>query len=435
MIIRAMLILLVLLVLVAVPPAPASAAPVTQAGDACAIAVNAALTRQGYPYVWGAKGPSSFDCSGLTYWAYAQAGLNIGISTYDQQSAGVKIDCTLADLNGAATSCWQPGDLAFLRYAGGQHVALYAGSGLFIDAYNTTTGVILHNPASSSFYAANWWQSRRPASCAGSPIDPGMPYYLPDSATPQLESIANVMSPISLMLPWQCGYCSTTATHQIADLTPMEYPESDGMLDVLYPFRWFGVFLWNEAVRPIICWLLTIAQGILNALAYAFNAVIVAGVNLFWKLGVLALLWIRDMYLGVWGVIAWVRLLLWSWWGEFLQVEHWINMIRLFLADLGYLLSQVMRDIAAMVMSLLEIIWWFVGLFMTLITGMVTAVMNPAMPTQYEEINNFFLWVWFVDLFRAVADSSLWWAWTSFVALIYLRFVLWLSDRLSQLNS
>jgi len=88
-----------------------------------------------------------------------------------------------------------------------------------------------------------------------------------------------------------------------------------------------------------------------------------------------------------------------------------------------------------MVMSLLEIIWWFVGLFMTLITGMVTAVMNPVMPTQYEEINNFFLWVWFVDLFRAVADSSLWWAWMSFVALVYLRFVLWLSDRLSQLNS
>jgi hypothetical protein len=42
------------------------------------IAVKAALTKLGKPYVWGAKGPNEFDCSGLTHWAYAQAGITLG---------------------------------------------------------------------------------------------------------------------------------------------------------------------------------------------------------------------------------------------------------------------------------------------------------------------------------------------------------------------
>ncbi len=41
-------------------------------------AVKAALSKLGRPYVWGAKGPSSFDCSGLTQWAWRQAGVNLG---------------------------------------------------------------------------------------------------------------------------------------------------------------------------------------------------------------------------------------------------------------------------------------------------------------------------------------------------------------------
>ena len=48
------------------------------------IAVKAALTKLGKPYVWGAKGPNQFDCSGLTHWAYAQAGITLGPDTYTQ---------------------------------------------------------------------------------------------------------------------------------------------------------------------------------------------------------------------------------------------------------------------------------------------------------------------------------------------------------------
>jgi peptidoglycan DL-endopeptidase CwlO len=48
------------------------------------IAVKAALTKLGKPYVWSAKGPNEFDCSGLTHWAYAQAGITLGPDTYTQ---------------------------------------------------------------------------------------------------------------------------------------------------------------------------------------------------------------------------------------------------------------------------------------------------------------------------------------------------------------
>jgi cell wall-associated NlpC family hydrolase len=54
-------------------------------------AVAAALSRQGAPYVWGAKGPTVFDCSGLTQWAWAQAGVRLGPDTYTQVDQGVPV--------------------------------------------------------------------------------------------------------------------------------------------------------------------------------------------------------------------------------------------------------------------------------------------------------------------------------------------------------
>ena len=57
-------------------------------GDAAA---KAALSRLGRPYVWGAKGPSTFDCSGLTQWAWRQAGVNLGGDTYSQIAQGVPV--------------------------------------------------------------------------------------------------------------------------------------------------------------------------------------------------------------------------------------------------------------------------------------------------------------------------------------------------------
>ena len=55
------------------------------------VAVRAALTRLGRPYVWGAEGPSSFDCSGYTEWAWRQAGVQLGEDTYAQVKQGVPV--------------------------------------------------------------------------------------------------------------------------------------------------------------------------------------------------------------------------------------------------------------------------------------------------------------------------------------------------------
>ena len=56
-----------------------------------AAAVAAALTRRGDQYVWGAKGPNRFDCSGLTQWAWRQAGVQLGGDTYAQIHDGVPV--------------------------------------------------------------------------------------------------------------------------------------------------------------------------------------------------------------------------------------------------------------------------------------------------------------------------------------------------------
>ena len=88
-------------------------------------ALRLALTKRGDPYVWGAAGPSSFDCSGLVLWAYAQVGISLPHFTGDQWNMGVHV--ARADL--------QPGDLVFF-YPDIGHVGLYIGNGLMVDAPN-----------------------------------------------------------------------------------------------------------------------------------------------------------------------------------------------------------------------------------------------------------------------------------------------------------
>jgi cell wall-associated NlpC family hydrolase len=90
---------------------------------AASAAVQAALSRQGDPYVWGATGPNSFDCSGLTMWSYQQAGVTIGRSTYSQVTDGRSV----------SASELQPGDLIFY-YSDNSHVAMYVGNGMAVHA-------------------------------------------------------------------------------------------------------------------------------------------------------------------------------------------------------------------------------------------------------------------------------------------------------------
>lgn len=86
-------------------------------------AVNAALGKVGDPYVWGATGPSSFDCSGLVQWSYKQAGVSLPRSTYSQVESGQSV----------SESQLQPGDLIFF-FSDYSHVGMYVGGGKVVHA-------------------------------------------------------------------------------------------------------------------------------------------------------------------------------------------------------------------------------------------------------------------------------------------------------------
>lgn len=86
-------------------------------------ALRAALTQRGKPYLWGAAGPDSFDCSGLIVWAYAQEGISLPHYTGSLWNDGEHI----------SRDNLEPGDLVFFD-ADISHVGIYLGNGLMVDA-------------------------------------------------------------------------------------------------------------------------------------------------------------------------------------------------------------------------------------------------------------------------------------------------------------
>jgi len=86
-------------------------------------ALEAALSKRGDPYVWGAAGPGAFDCSGLVVWAFEQVGITLPHYTGDLWNSGVHVP--RSDL--------EPGDLVFF-YPDISHVGIYIGDGLMVDA-------------------------------------------------------------------------------------------------------------------------------------------------------------------------------------------------------------------------------------------------------------------------------------------------------------
>jgi peptidoglycan DL-endopeptidase CwlO len=110
--------------------APAPSGPVVASSDAAQIAVDTAMAQRGKPYVWAASGPGSFDCSGLTAYAYRAAGITLPHSSALQSQMGRAV--SRADL--------QPGDLVFF-YSPVSHVGMYIGNGQMVHA--PTTGDVV----------------------------------------------------------------------------------------------------------------------------------------------------------------------------------------------------------------------------------------------------------------------------------------------------
>jgi cell wall-associated NlpC family hydrolase len=104
--------------------APSAAAAAAAApGPAAATAVQTALAQVGDPYVWGSSGPDGFDCSGLTRYAYAAAGISLPHSSRAQSGLGTPV--SRADL--------MPGDLVYF-YSPVSHVGIYVGDGKMVHA-------------------------------------------------------------------------------------------------------------------------------------------------------------------------------------------------------------------------------------------------------------------------------------------------------------
>lgn len=97
-----------------------------------------ALTRLGCRYWWGANGPNYFDCSGLVYWAYNQAGVSLGRTTAAGYAGSGKA---------ISRSELQPGDVITFSYGSGvAHIGIYIGGGSFVHASGEGSGTVGQYP-------------------------------------------------------------------------------------------------------------------------------------------------------------------------------------------------------------------------------------------------------------------------------------------------
>jgi cell wall-associated NlpC family hydrolase len=111
-------------------PPPGDAVPGAAAGGGGGIVVQAALTRVGAPYSWGAAGPNAFDCSGLIMWAFQQTGKSLPHSSQALAAGGESVP--LSEL--------QPGDIVTF-YSDASHAGIYIGDGLMVHSSTYGTPV------------------------------------------------------------------------------------------------------------------------------------------------------------------------------------------------------------------------------------------------------------------------------------------------------
>ena len=115
---------------VAAEPAAVPVATQAPAPSAAQIAVDTARAQVGKAYQYGGNGPGSFDCSGLTSYAYRSAGIELPRRSADQANVGVPV----------ASKDLRPGDLVFY-YSPISHVGIYVGDGQIVHAGTESTGV------------------------------------------------------------------------------------------------------------------------------------------------------------------------------------------------------------------------------------------------------------------------------------------------------
>lgn len=122
--------------------------------------VNLASKELGDPYVFGAEGPNSFDCSGLVEYVFKHVGIKTPRVAADQAHFGTAIPKAKI----------QPGDLIFFNWSGhgaAEHVGIYAGDGYMIHAPHS--GTVVKKVKLTSYYWANEVAIRRFPGVTGGP--------------------------------------------------------------------------------------------------------------------------------------------------------------------------------------------------------------------------------------------------------------------------
>ena len=122
--------------------APSTPAPTVSGSGRGSTAAAFASAQVGKPYVFGAAGPSAFDCSGLTMAAWGSVGVYLPHAASQQYAMTSRVD----------SGSLIPGDLVFF-YSDLHHVGIYVGGGMFVHAANPSDGVTV-DPLFSSY-----WQS------------------------------------------------------------------------------------------------------------------------------------------------------------------------------------------------------------------------------------------------------------------------------------
>lgn len=115
------------------PPVPGAIPPgdiAPPAAPEATTVIQAALSRIGSPYSWGAAGPSAFDCSGLVMWSFQQAGISLPHSSQALAAGGQPV----------SRDQMQPGDLV-TYYSDASHVGIYIGDGMMVHASTYGTPV------------------------------------------------------------------------------------------------------------------------------------------------------------------------------------------------------------------------------------------------------------------------------------------------------
>lgn len=420
----------------------------------CYTAAMEALTRRGAIYSqggalandpinpatgdhWPRKGPNSFDCSGLVWWAYAQAGVTVGESTYSQINNGVEIPCRLDDLDGGNTTCWTLGDLIFLRSSYGQHVALYVGDGLFMDCYNHSTGCILHDVTTDSYYHSAFWQARRITSgCEQYTNDPGNPddviltspaagdtafeYQIP----PQFDLIPDLVGYVAFHVT-QCNECTPDGAFTIERKPP---PETH-WYDIGSVIRWLGWSI-EDTILDLICWLLILLQLLANIATEAVNIFLLV-INTLWKLAIYCWLTIRTWLYAFWFGFETVRSQIHQL-GYLIEfAKAWgIALLDLFLLALQTA-AQLIMVLGQIVLMLLNLLGWIGGLAIQLIISIFAALQGTQTPAPLADTEYTTQYRLVRGGLEGLHDSQLGWLFYLSYGLAYVGFVTWLARFLS----